>query len=414
MSENNFISNKIKKYIIFSSLGCAPLVFFGIALFVTLFLLLGLFKENTSSDKIVSSDTVYSECKGITVDGKLYSLEKYVAGVITAENAEAGKESMKAQAVAARTYAIVKTKNCTVAIRNDSTAQNFNPDYTDNAMKASTATAGQVLTYNGKLFLSEYDSFYRGNDFSCDSSTCSVTYTRLPSNKTHKVSVPASYRDRLIGGHGRGMSQVAANYMDEQGKTYKEILKYFYADGVVLSNLTSEKGPSGASGATFTSSKGKKYVNFSQFFKLNNGSTATGACYITSIAIIAHANDSSVTPLKVWNYNGGNFVQNATVTHFLKNIVFFDNSPVRAKKQLIIKNLSNGGAAIFLFGYNACTYANGASWTNGTHFVAVLDYNKANDSVYVSNPSAQGDKKRSGWIPLDNLGCAALRVLTSK
>ena len=73
MDENNFISDKIKKYIIFGSLGCAPLFFIGIALFVTVFLVLGLFdSDDNDSNTVINS----SEC-GFTISSTSLSKNEF-------------------------------------------------------------------------------------------------------------------------------------------------------------------------------------------------------------------------------------------------------------------------------------------------------------------------------------------------
>ena len=180
----------------------------------------------------------YENCKSITVTGSgTFTLDEYIAGVVHAEHGSAPPEAKKALAVAARTYAIMSTAKCTKAIGNSSRQQNFSSNYDEGDMTAASETSGQVLTYDGKIFLSEYDSW------NCiGSSTCN--YVREPSNKTHQVSLSSKYLKSAAGGHGRGMSQLAAADMADQGKNYDEILKYFYADGVEISAITEEAATS--------------------------------------------------------------------------------------------------------------------------------------------------------------------------
>lgn len=199
---------------------------------------------------------VEKECETIIVDNKAYSLEEYVAGVVSAEayNSE-GIEALKAQAIAARSYAIIRTNYCQSPINNSSAAQNFTTNITDAARTAASATEGLVLTYNSEIILSEYDSFYRGGDYSCDSNGCSVTYTKLPNNEKHKVTVSNKYTNMIAGGHGRGMSQIASYELANQGKTYDYILNYFYSPGVQLGVLGGSYGYSSglsASSKNFT------------------------------------------------------------------------------------------------------------------------------------------------------------------
>ena len=186
---------------------------------------------------------VEKECETIIVENEAYSLEEYVAGVVSAEayNSE-GIEALKAQAIAARSYAIVRTNNCQSAITNSSAAQNFTTNITDVARRAASETEGLVLTYDSEIILSEYDSFYRGGDYSCDSNGCSVTYQKLPNHETHKVSVSNRYTGMIAGGHGRGMSQIASYELANQGMTYDAILNYFYSPGVQIAMLGGSSG----------------------------------------------------------------------------------------------------------------------------------------------------------------------------
>ncbi len=181
---------------------------------------------------------VNDECKSIIVDNQAYSLEDYVKGVVSAEAyTSEGIEALKAQAIAARTFAIKRTNNCTTSIENSSSAQNFTSDFVDSAIEATEATEGLVLTDNSELIMAQYDSFYTDGDYACDDDGCSVTYTKLPNNETHKVTVSNDYKSYIAGGHGRGMSQVASYQLAKEGYKFDYILKYFYSPSVQISSL---------------------------------------------------------------------------------------------------------------------------------------------------------------------------------
>lgn len=190
----------------------------------------------------IGGGTTYSSCpNGITVIGSgTYDLDEYVAGVVAHENYSSYMESMKAQAVAARTYALATTNNCTKPIGNSTNSQTFHPievvkkSY-PKAIDAAKSTSGEVLTYKGEIFAAQYDSFYG----TCSSDTCSATYTKIPSEEKHTVTMPRSFLQTL-GGHGRGMSQCVANYMASTGSNYKDILKRFYANDVEISTMTAQ------------------------------------------------------------------------------------------------------------------------------------------------------------------------------
>ena len=186
---------------------------------------------------------VNKDCSSIIVDNQTYSLEDYVKGVVSAEAyTEENIEALKALAIAARTFAIKKTNNCTTSIENSSAVQNFTSDFVDSAVEATEATEGLVLTYNSEIFMAQYDSFYTDGDYACDDNGCSVTYTKLPNNETHKVTISNDYKGYIAGGHGKGMSQVASYQLANEGKTFDYILKYFYSPEVQINSLNGSGG----------------------------------------------------------------------------------------------------------------------------------------------------------------------------
>ncbi len=178
---------------------------------------------------------------GVTVEGSgTYDFEEYIAGVVNAEiGYDTGNniEAMKAQAVAARTFTLYMTENCTKPIANSQNAQVFKTA-SNRSKEAAKATEGQVLTYNGNIFLSQYDHY---NLSSCSDGWCTATYTKQPNNEKHEVKIPETYANKYgrLGGHGNGMSQVAALYLQEQNYNYEKILKYFYSEGVQISKIGS-------------------------------------------------------------------------------------------------------------------------------------------------------------------------------
>lgn len=207
---------------------------------------------------------------GLTVTGSsdagTYSLEEYVAGVVSAENNyvdnndPANIESMKAQAIAARTYAITQTDYCSKSIDDSSGSQNFTKTISDKARQATSATGGMVLTYNDNVFMSEYDSFdcaescISGQDCSCTyikepfiDSSGKTTWDASKAVNTHVITIPTGSGSFGIGGHGHGMSQIVANSLQRQGWTYDKILSYFYADGVEITQFVGgENGQDGS------------------------------------------------------------------------------------------------------------------------------------------------------------------------
>lgn len=186
-----------------------------------------------------------NKVKVVNQDGKYigsYDLETYVASVVSGETHILDDyETFKAMSVIIRTYTLYVTNNCKYTIMNSEANQVMdNPNIVSKKIKeAVKSTKGEILTLDGKLVKAEYDSFYKGGNFYCDNKFCYSTYYKPGNNntkpKTHKIKVPISYYNDLAGGHGYGLSQYGAKYLASIGYNYKEILKYFYADGIKIS-----------------------------------------------------------------------------------------------------------------------------------------------------------------------------------
>ena len=237
---------------------------------------------------------------GITVEGVgTLDLEDYIAGVISKENYYINSndkdniEAMKAQAIAARTYAINYTDNCTKKISNSESAQTYQEPY-EKARKAVEETSGVVMTYKEKVFSSEYDAFCINDqdcpDASCNGTTCSVTYTKVPSSEKHKITVKPPHSkyaysgDLDAKGHARGMSQYVARQMQDEGKKYDEILKFFYADGVSIPGATG--GTCSVGGDSFDGKIYKFYqTDYPQKF-CGNQTISHSGCGPTSMAVV--------------------------------------------------------------------------------------------------------------------------------
>ena len=149
------------------------------------FVAIGSFKkETTFSDNNVKEETPKEEVKLAIKDSETgivsnIDLEEYVIGVIAGEMpASFNMEALKAQAVAARTYAIYKMNNASgtydlvtditnqVYITKDKMKENWqeNYEYYYNKIKdAVNSTKDLIMTYNGNVICSFYFSTSNGS-----------------------------------------------------------------------------------------------------------------------------------------------------------------------------------------------------------------------------------------------------------
>ena len=149
------------------------------------FVAIGSFKkETTFSDNNVKEETPKEEVKLAIKDSETgivsnIDLEEYVIGVIAGEMpASFNMEALKAQAVAARTYAIYKMNNASgtydlvtditnqVYFTKDKMKENWqeNYEYYYNKIKdAVNSTKDLIMTYNGNVICSFYFSTSNGS-----------------------------------------------------------------------------------------------------------------------------------------------------------------------------------------------------------------------------------------------------------
>lgn len=152
-------------------------------------------------------------------------LEAYLTGVLPREmGKDAPMEALKAQAVAARCYALNAIKNPRHAPDADICAsthcQVWKPIYHERTDRAVEATKGVVAIYNGKVISAFYFGHCDGHTRNCED----VWVQALPYCRA--VDCPCGYTEMY--GHGVGMCQRGAIKMAEQGASYKDILFHYY------------------------------------------------------------------------------------------------------------------------------------------------------------------------------------------
>lgn len=349
-----------------------------------------------------SSSSSGDYCKnGITVEGVgTLSIDEYVAGVVSAENAYKNSsdpdniETMKAQAIAARTYAVNSTHNCTKSIGNSQASQVYK-EPGERAKRAASETAGVVMTYNGDVFSAQYDAFCMGDSdcpgASCSGKTCTATYTKVPSNKTHKITVKYPHSVNIYSGgyngmgHAHGMSQLVARQMQDEGKKYNEILEYFYADGIEITGVSNRC--MGTFDGEIIYYDQTDYPNYK--FCSGSDTIANSGCGATAMAIVTSSLlGREVTPVDMrdlcckWNLCGGDgtswsFFEKAGTEYGLtvKNISRENADEVlnalKGKQGLVVAHMGPG------------------HFTNGGHYITLTGYKDG--KVFVHDPG-NGDE----------------------
>ncbi len=150
-------------------------------------------------------------------------------------------EKLKAIIVVSRTYALfyvqqaAKFPGAPYNLTDDpETSQKYvgfaAEQYSPNTLKAIADTTGEVVTYLGKLIKTPYFS-------SDDGRTRSAEEVWGWKDTPYLISVPDPYcTGMVLSGHGVGLSGCGSLGMANAGKTYQDIIKYYY-QGVAIQKL---------------------------------------------------------------------------------------------------------------------------------------------------------------------------------
>lgn len=153
-------------------------------------------------------------------------MEDYLKGVVPSEMPSSWElEALKAQAIAARSYAIAnlgKRGSLGFDLKDTPEDQAYG-GATAETSKTNTAvdeTSGLVLTYNYKVVSAFYSASAGGQ---------TVTSKQAWGNDLPYLRSVPSFDDNVKkNGHGIGMSQHGANNLAKQGYNAYQILQYFY------------------------------------------------------------------------------------------------------------------------------------------------------------------------------------------
>lgn len=285
----------IRKTISFITL--MPLICLGIPFVLILFFILFLFGDtsnligmggltyyDTACNEVTVIDSEHEGENGYSVNGT-YDLDTYIAGVVVAEvGGFHNDEIFKAFAVAARTYALRHFENsgtCTIA--GNTTKQSFlSPELAESkghnmdvVLDAVKSTMGIVVAdKNGRLIGTEYDAFCM------DHTDANYYYLRQQNQALDRTwveeRVPSAYRSGVCaGGHGRGMSQYGALYLAmQQGKSYQEILKYYYGD-ITFNTILKSSASTNYTIATSTGSNDQIHVALQDYLASKGSNVAS-------------------------------------------------------------------------------------------------------------------------------------------
>lgn len=172
-------------------------------------------------------------------------IEEYVAGVVASEIGNSHIEACKAQAIAARTFAMHYIGDDKCITDKSSTHQAFRASRWDasqypNANEAAALTAGMVLTYDGKpLKTCSYSSSNGGRTTSSEERWGGYRPYLIAQDDPWDAAACAERTaagKSITKGHGVGMSQYGAAWAANHGIGYREILGFYYVGAKIAAN----------------------------------------------------------------------------------------------------------------------------------------------------------------------------------
>lgn len=179
-------------------------------------------------------------------------MEEYIAGVVASEIGNAHMEACKAQAIAARTFAMHYVGEDKHITDQSSTHQAFRASRWDavkypNANDAARLTAGMVLTYDGTILKTcSYSA--------CNGGRTTSSEERWGGKRPYLIAQDdpwdaAACKERetagkaINKGHGVGMSQYGAAWAAQHGTGYREILGFYYPGTEIATNYGKDDEP---------------------------------------------------------------------------------------------------------------------------------------------------------------------------
>lgn len=174
------------------------------------------------------------------VSGSIVSidLEEYVAGVVASEIGNTHMEACKAQAIAARTFAMNHVGDDKHITDKSSVHQAFCASRWDaaaypNPNEAAKQTAGMVLTHGGSIIKTcSYSSSNGGRTVSSEERWGGERPYLIAQSDPWDAAACAERKAAgltITKGHGVGLSQYGAIWAAEHGNGYREILGFYYA-----------------------------------------------------------------------------------------------------------------------------------------------------------------------------------------
>lgn len=186
--------------------------------------------EGTEAE-LVGVSSVPSTIRVLMTDGQVVEMDvdEYLKGVVPWELAPSSPmEALKAQAIAARSYAVTSWNHSAAGANVCTTThcQVWNNTHFTKTDQAVEATRGMVATYRGSIIRAFFFGYCDGHTRNSED----VWVQALP----YCRSVACECGFTKLWGHGVGMCQEGAVAMARQGASFVDILQHYYTGTSVL------------------------------------------------------------------------------------------------------------------------------------------------------------------------------------
>jgi hypothetical protein len=223
-------------------------------------------------------------------------IEEYLCGVVPAEVYESShREALKAQAVAARTFALKRALAGTV-MDDTRSFQAYRYGLATSSPRSRQAveeTTGQVLCYDDTII----DCFYSASNGGLTKRSGDVWRKHYPYyvNKVDPWDIAANAGKKTKASHGVGISQIGAMWAAKNGVPYNDILAFYYDGADIVSDYG--KGSIMIFEDNIPEPEGGHKMNLRKLLFVNNACYKAGKT-ITPKGIMVHSTGANNPNLK--------------------------------------------------------------------------------------------------------------------
>lgn len=367
------------------------------------------------------------QCSQVTVNGKTVNIDDYIAGVIKQEMGGNNLQALKAQAIAARSFLLSTKSGSNCSVTNGQSYQAYTEEKNKNSIyyRAAKETSGMVVSRNGRIATTQYQSHPAGKWCKEDASGWHVTFQRFSddSSSTWVWNGPDKETVRRVAGDGSlygtemnynnghhfGMSQTIAMYLAKaQGYSYEKLIKTFYgeditklSDGVYDGNLS-----------YVDSDFGKIYyynqLDYGNYYYSANpksantygGTIATHGCGPTSMAIVASSMlNRNISPIETTQKTcaAGGCTSDGSYNNTLGQVLkqqYGLNVKMSGNNQEVLNALGTGKSLVIVL-------MGPGTFTTGGHYIVLTGVNKKGQ-VSVADPASR-KRTQTKWFSFNTI-----------